>query len=187
MNKLLIKPSTLRTSMIIILILIIGLSVGGFYFTQNWLRTMAINYQNNTPQSANTPNTTQASKQLEADVSSHQAIADKAAGQIVSSNYQSDIKSDLDKYANNTNIKISDVSLTEAPGDKKTQAISDVKSRYLKVTLINPVSYTDLLKFIKAIETNIPKMNLQGINIKSESELTGSVTTDPLIIEVFTR
>jgi hypothetical protein len=175
--------------MIIILTLIIGLSVGGFYFAQNWLRTMVINYnyQNNTSQSATTPNTTQASKQLETDVSSHQVIADKAAGLIASSNYQSDIKSDLDKYAKNTNIRISDISLTEAPGDKKTQAISDVNSRYLKVTLINPMSYTDLLKFIKAIETNIPKMNLQGINIKSESELTGSVTADPLIIKAFIR
>ena len=189
MKKSFLNASNLRIVLSLILTIVIVISVGGFYFAQDWLRTYSTDTQaKNNSQPKTVSNTDNSQQQLKDDIANNKNVADKAASFVLPKNFQSKIKADIDKYASSTNVTITDFGLTNAPsGTNPFSPINGVSAKYLKITLSNPVAYTNLYKFIKAIETNIPKINLKGISIESITDSNGNVNVEPLVIEVFTR
>lgn len=190
MKKSQMKPSILKTMMIVVITIIIVVLVGGFYFAQIWLSDMSISL--NTTSSSNqvtSQTNSQSTSQLQNDVSSQKIASDKAANMVVSQQkYLDQIKNDLNKYASDTSVTISNYKATTAQETSPlVTPISGVQPNFVSVSLKNPVIYTNLIKFMKAIETNVPKMKLSGINITNTTEPGASVNVEPLIIEVYTR
>lgn len=190
MKKSKMKPSILKTMMIVVITMIIVLLVGGFYFAQIWLSDMSISL--NTTSSSNqatTQTNSQSTSQLQNDVASQKNASDKAANMVVSQQkYLDQIKNDLNKYASDTGLTISDYKAATSPETSPlTTPITGIQPNYVSVSLKKPVVYTNLIKFMKAIETNVPKMKLTGINITNTTEPGASVNVEPLIIEVYTR
>jgi len=189
MKKTQLKATSLRTMMLTVLFLIIVILIGGFHFVQSWLNDLAIS--SNASNSSQTTSTTdsQTIKKLESDISNQKVANDKATGMIVSKqNYLSDIQQDLNKYASDTGVTISESKASDIPATTtNAPLINGVQSNYVSVALKNPTSYAGLIKFIKAIETNIPKMKLMSINISRAGDSGNNVNVEPFIIEVYTK
>lgn len=180
MKKPHLKATSLRTVMVIFITLIVVILVGGFYFAQSWFNNRASNSSINSPTSLNQPN----------NGSPSQTVASSKAAEVVASkqDYQTKIQQDLNRYASSTGIKIKDYGPTQPPNTNVAATlINGVQTSFVKVTIENPVSYINLLKFIKAIETNLPKMKLTGINLSQPSDTGDTVNVAPLTLELYTR
>ena len=187
MKKMKFQATSMQKILIISLLLIAVLLIGGFYYAQIWLKDFANNSNSNSQLPTNT-NIPADQSQIQSDLNNQKAAVDKATKIVASKqDYQTKIKQDLDKYALDTNVTITDYAPTQPTATTSAPTINGVQSDYIKVTLKNPVHYTNLIKFIKAIETNIPKMELTGINLTHTQESEDSVTVEPLIIKVYTK
>jgi len=186
MKKFHFKATTLSIAMTIILLVLGGLIIGGFYYAQDWLRGLS---GNSTQSATSVVTDTTIPNQPQNNTTAQDTVSIKSATLVSSkSDYQTKIQQDLNKYASETGVKIKDYGTTSAPQNNTTiQLINGVEANYVKVTLENPVTFTNLIKFIKAIETNIPKMKITGINISRSNNSSDLVKVDPITIEVYTR
>jgi len=190
MKKSKTKATTLRTFLSVFIIIIIGLSVIGFYYTQDWLNKLAVEIGRTVSDSTAGNSNTQAFKNLQDDIAKNQVSAKKANNIITSSqNYQSQVPQDLNKYASSTGVSIVSYNLTQSAtaGVQSSVSINGVQSSFITITLGSPVQFTNLMQFLKAIESNLPKMQLTGINISSVPGSDNTVTIEPLTIEVYTQ
>jgi hypothetical protein len=187
MKKSKFDSTSLRAILIIIFTLMLAGLVGGFYYAQNWFNEMAVSINKTSAELAKNDNI-QAQSNLQNELANLKPIKLKAGGLLSSSsNYQNTVSTDLSRYASNTGIQINDVSPTRLPIGALVSNVIGVQAKYVKVTLENPVPFNNLIKFLKAIETNIPKISLTGITLTHNSGMGGSVSVDPLILEVYTK
>lgn len=202
MKKSGMSATTLRTILSIIVIILIGLSAAGFYFGQNWLRTLAVSVSHTIADSKASGNDVQSLKKLQQDLLARQDIIAKANSIVSSSqNYQNQTIQDLDKYATDTGIVILNYNFTPptatasaAPTSGAATATQTASSALgtgstsVTVTLSSPVSYKKLLKFMTAIESNLPKMQISSINLgRVIGNNSDSVNTEQITVEVYTQ
>ncbi len=183
-----IKATTLSATMTIILLLLGGLIIGGFYYAQGWLSGFATS-KNDSSQSTTVTTNAIIPGQSQNNTTNQDAVSLKSTALVSSkSDYQTKIQQDLNKYASETGVTIKDFGTTTAPqNNTSAPLINGVEANYVKITLESPVTYTNLIKFIKAIETNTPKMKITGINLSRSNNSGDLVKVDPITIEVYTR
>ena len=181
-NKL--TPTSLRTILITVLIIAIGATCYGFYKSQIWLTKYATSVGQTINSSKYGTMSPEGLAALEQVLTNRQASIEKAAAIVVSrANYQSQAISDLNIYAAKTNITITDYSVADTIITNST--IGGITSKYLKISLQNPIKMEDFLQFLSLIETNLPKMQLTGISLSQASE--NMINIDPLTIELYTE
>ena len=179
MSKLGFKATSLRTVMIFLFVISAVSLVGGFYYAQNTLRDIAIKSKSDTPVTGDGISLTDAQK-----------AANEKSLNIITSNqdYQTKIIGDINVYASNNNIAIENSGPSQGPASSNLAPLTNgVQTNYISVTIKNPVNYTNLIKFIKAIETNIPKIQITSLTINRNADSKDSVNIDPLLLEVYTR
>ena len=191
MKKSNLKATSLRTAMGVVVVVIILISIIGFYFAQDWIGKFATQAdQTASGSSIANSNSLQALTNLRNEVVKNQANGDKANSMIASSqNYQNQIIKDINKYAADTGITIAGQNFTQsdANGTNTLVAITGLSPKFVTITLGNPVPLKNLLQFFRAIENNLPKMQIMGINLTPSSTSSDSVTSDPITIGVYTR
>jgi hypothetical protein len=111
--------------------------------------------------------------------------------------YQNQIITDINDYANRAGITVTNMDFTAANTD--TPAVTPttpstapavptgVKSTSVSVTIKNPVVYEKLLRFIKSIEQNLTKMQISRIGFSKDTSSTTGITSEVLTIEVYVR
>ena len=175
------KASSLRSFMVVFLFLAISLSAYGFYLAQGQLNDFAISVGQVVSKSTASSTSSQGISQLQAALSEKQTAIDKTnAFTISSQDYQSQAISDLTKYATNTGVLISDYNVS-------SPTTTDAKLSYITIKFSNPVQTSSLIKFLKLIETNLPKMQVSGITLRDNPSKVGTVNVDPLTIGVYTK
>lgn len=185
-----LKATSLRKAMSSAVFIIISTSAVGFYFGQDWLGKYATQVDQTTSGASASGSSSQALSQLQEEIAKNKSVSAKAVSILASSqNYQSKIIDDLNKYASASSISIAGYNLTQpsTAGEDASAAISGVKSNFVTITLNNPIPMKNLLQFFKAIETNLPKMQITGINLAPSPSSKDNVTIEPLTIEVYTR
>jgi hypothetical protein len=189
MSKANTKAASLRTMMVVLIVIIIGLSAFGFYLAQDQLNTLAISTGQTIAKSTDGSISSQGIANLKEEMVKKQVVISKASNITVpSQDYQSQIIADLTKYATNNGLLITDYNVSNSTiTGLKASTTNGVKSNYITITLGNPVPMIGLIKFLKSIESNLPKMQLTGITLKDNPALSGTVNIDPLTIEVFTK
>lgn len=189
MKKSHIEATALRSIMSFTVFVIIGLSSVGFYYAQGWFNKLANEVSLISAAKPTKSNIDpQSLIKLQQDINDLQTTANKASDIIASSNdYQDEITEDLNKYATDNNISISNYNFAEQTTLNAIATISDIQSNFVTITLSNPIPFTNLMHFLKEIESNSPKMQLTGININRASGSNNTVTVEPLTIEVYTR
>jgi len=184
-----IKATTIRSTMSVIIVLTIGLSVLGFYFAQDMLKTFELevdvviskaNINKNTPSQSNIS--------LE-DINKYQAPYKKALTLTTpAQDYQTIITKDLNQYASISGISITDFSFSKsAIMTNASLQNSGTSTNQVTIKLNNPVNFTGLMQFFKSIESSAPKLQPTGINITSIQNSNNTVTVEPLTIEFYTR
>jgi len=188
-QKIGLQATSLRKAMFSAVFIIIIIACVGFYFGQGWIKQYAAEVDQTTSGSSVKGSSPQALNQLREDITKNQPAGTKASSMIASTqNYQNNTISDLNKYASSTSISIAGYNLTQpaTAGINASATISGLKSNFITITLNNPVPIRSLLQFFKAIESNLPKMQITGINISAAGS-KDNVNVDPLTIEVYTK
>lgn len=181
MKKSNMKASSLRSIMVVFLLLAIGLSAYGFYLTQGQLNDFAISVGQVVSKSTASSTSSQGISQLQTALSERQTTIDKTNAFTVSSqDYQTQAFNDLTKYATDAGVLISDYNVS-------TTTTTDARLSYVTIKFNNPVQTSSLIKFLKLIETNLPKMQVSGITLTDNPSTVGTVNVDPLTIGVYTK
>lgn len=185
------NASKLRITMISVIIVIIGITSTGFYFAQQFLQKFASDVrQSNLRAKADniSPVEVNALKTKISDLGSTITKTENIA--IPSQNYQDQAIRDLNKYATESGLAINgsfNFSRPTSIGLSTQLSSGAIRTEPVVITLANPVEFSSFIKFLKLIETNLPKMQLTGINISRDQNINSAITTDPLTIEVYTK
>lgn len=189
MKKNKFNASTLRSLLLVCVIVLVVVIVGGFLFASNWISNHASDTKTKsyTTVSGNLSNTEII--KLQDDIYSHRSASMKATSLIGSDqSFEKIIRQDLNKYAADTGISITDFGLSQKPSFMTTDAlVTGVESQYVTISLGSPIPFVKFYEFIQAIESNIPKMKLTGISLDSVSGQNGLVSVKPMIIGVYTE
>ena len=133
-------------------------------------------------------------KTLEKALNANRPSVEKAA-QIVSDSkqylYQDQIVSDINAYAAQTGVSVTGYDFGDAfaktsNNAQKLPQIQGVKSISVTISLASPMSYDNYLRFIKAIEKNLTKMQVSGINVTPDEKI-GMISNPSVVLIVFVR
>lgn len=190
MKKSHVRATSTRIFMTIIILLLISISAVGFYFAQNWLIEVAA--KNNVSNITTVPinKSASATKKIQDDITKYQPIADKASNIFISAqDYQNRSLKDIKFYAsiNGLSINSYDFGQTNASEPKTNAPSNGLGNKSVNISLGSPVEFTKLIKFIKQIETNAPKMQITEISISQNASPKGTVKVDLIKIEVYSR
>ena len=209
MSKKPLTATTFRAILSVSIFLIIGAGVALFIVANNQLRTLATDVSKISIDADASGNNLQTLKRLEAELNQQKETIQRTNSIVAESQsyqYQNQIISDLNNYANRAGISITnlDFSATQAaggtaatpsqqpaapttPGASTTTPApsSSMKSTSVSVTIANPVNYQSLLNFVRLIEQNLTKMQISSVGLSSGEN--GGVSSDALTIEVYIR
>lgn len=125
------------------------------------------------------------------------AASIKKADQIVSESklyqYQDQIVSDINAYADKTGVKVigydfgSTTTAVATVPDPTAPKVAGIKTLHATLTLESPMPFDNYLKFVKAIENNLTKMQVSGINLSPDNKITGSISNPSVILLVYVR
>ena len=182
MKKSKMTASKLRGILSFLIVLTLGLSAAGFYYAQGWLSELAVSVSHTIADSTTSGNNVQALNKLQVELSSRQDIIARANNILTSrQTYQTQAVGDLTAYARATGVSISNYTFPASTDSASTPTTT------ITITLGNPVSYVSLLKFMKAIEGSLPKMQILNINIGRIAGDSQSVRVDQLTVAISTR
>lgn len=191
MKKSVMTAKTLRGILIFSILLMIGGSTVGTYFAQKWLLSQAGIISQTVAESNASGNNNQAAAKLQAELAAQQSVITKTSLLAVPrQDYQSKAIQELDQYAADAGISISNYSFSQAAavaatGTTTATLAAASNNPIVTATLTSPVSYGKLLKFMNYIENNLPKMQIASVNLGRATGASGdSVKIDQLSIEV---
>ena len=180
-----IKAVTVKKILSFTMILIIVGSAAGFYFGLQIIRSYALEVSRTVQDSNASGTNIEQLSSLKTALSEREALVAKAATLFATkNNYQSQSLKDVQKYANLAGLTISSTEFDTPP----TVGAPPAASQSVVVTLQNPISYSKLIKFLDAIEGNLPKMQVTGVNLsRPPSSTADTIVTDKITITVATR
>lgn len=184
-----IKATTIHTTMSVAIVMTIGLSVLGFYFAQDMLKTFETEVDSVVSRSTLNKTSSSQTKMSSEDIAKYQAPYKKSLALTTSiQDYQTTITKDLNQYASINGISITDFGFSKtAIMTNATLQNSGISTNQVTIKLSNPVNFTGLMQFLKSIESSAPKLQPTGINITSVPSSDNTVTVEPLTIEFYTR
>lgn len=198
-----LTPVKLRLVLISALLLLIALGIAAFILGNRMLAGVAQSSQEAVAKAeasnSSLQNLIETERRLK-ELSSTVDRADKLVSESKRYLYQDQIIKDINAYANEAGLKITNITFTDA----KTTAVSGaaapavggggaapggVKSTTATVTLDTPIKYKSMLTFIHLIEQSLFRMQVSQIGISKGNESDGpdSVVSDILTIEVYVR
>ncbi len=218
MNPRTMTPSILRIVLSVVMLLLVGAAVGVVMIGYNQLKTFAVAAQNTASQAqaseSSVNNLVQTKKILEQDASTVQR-AELLVAESKSYMYQDQIINDINKYAGEAGLSVTNITFTEAKtssvaasstssaassntstaaGSAGTTSATGgtpvgVKSMTATVTIKNPTDYDAMLTFIHLVEQSLFRMQISQISLSRSSDIQNpnKVSSDVLTIEVYVR
>ena len=182
-----VKANSLKIIMIILIFIIVGSAGFSFYYTLNNIRSLVID-TNTVLDKANASRQITSGVKTSADTTTENLIKITNSMLYQKDNIIDETTKDLQKYATESGITLNSVSPATAQGQNNLPTLfSKIKSTRISLSIGSPISFAKLIKFIKAIETNKPKMQITNLNLSNVHANAGDVTVEPINIEVYTR
>jgi hypothetical protein len=181
MKKNVIGAIGARSLMIVVIILLIIGGGVGFYFAQTALADYSKAVTQTVADAASTGKDVQALKKLELDLGDLKDVIKKTNSvTATTAEYQNKVILDINTYAQIAHLGVTNFNFGVTPA-------TGASSSSVTITLKSPILYTDLLKFLRLIETNLPKMQISGVNLSRVDGDTRSVNTETITLEAFTK
>ena len=156
-----------------------------FFFAKNWLTDYAKTIEVVSINTSSSINATSVNV-LEDELESQSIVIDQASAITMSeSDFLSKVSTDINFYASKYSISIA--SINEDTETKSSNVTTDVSTKYVTVTFNNPLIYGNFYKFLKSIENNTPKMQINSIDISRSIGSDGYISVNPLTIEVYIK
>jgi hypothetical protein len=197
MNRNGLTAAKLRAILITIMVMIIAISVGGFFFVQTRLSDYSDEVSYKVADAEASQDSVHLLQELQGELEKQKDVANKVASIVApdqSHSYQDQIIQDLTVYASKTGVTISEFSFTQSGASSSTSqtptgsSTANPNSISVTITLATPVVYENLIKFIDAIENNLARIQLTGIDLRqADSGNSNNISVDALTIEVYTR
>ena len=198
-----LTPVKLRLILFGVLLLLVAVGVTAFIFGHRLIQGYALADQTSAAQAEASSSSLQdliATKQKLNDLSHTIERADQLVSQSKLYLYQDQIITDINKYASEAGLKITNISFTApttaavsgaAPTTTKPSGATPagVKSMTATVTLETPIKYNSMLTFIHLIEQSLFRMQVSQVGLSQGDSGDGadSITSDILTIEVYVR
>lgn len=180
MKKSKIKATTIRIFLVIVIFIIMISGIGGFYYAQNWLDNFTVEINNNSKKTTIKEPTTKDIERLQKQITDNQEVIENLNSIFYTKqDYKNQAFQDINRYAAIYNIGIDTYS--------STQDVNNPNIGTVTLTVKNPIQFDNFINFLKAIETNKPKMQLTSINISLADINSGNITVGPLNIKVYLK
>lgn len=183
-NKKQFNALAMRNILIALVVIVFAGLVGGFYYFYEQLKDQSSEVSATLTRLADTgamPQATTDHSQLQAELDRNRGVIEKLNRlSIPSSNLQSQTIQDINRYSKASGIAVENY--TFGP----TADNSNLQPNDVTVILKNPINYENLIRFMRLIETNLPKMQIQGVSITSGGD-GQDVTVRQLVIGVTAR
>jgi len=189
----------LKVILIVTIGLMIVLGIATFLFFQHKLSDYATEVNNDNVAAAASNQDVTMLQHLQTEMASNQVAVNRAASIVADSKYyqyQNQIIDDLNTYANAAGFSISGFSFADNTASTATTATSGttatpatpagLKSVTATITLPGSLSYQSVMNFLKSIEENLTKMDLNGVTMQMDTT-TNTLTVNPISIKVYTR
>lgn len=179
------KATGLRSALTVFLVLLILVIGGGFYLGLQQVRSYAVEVSHTIADSEASANIVTQFQQLKQALTESETLVDKA-NRLFSTDatYQSQALKDVQKYASDIGLTISNTNFEVA----QDAAVGGVgKGHSFEITVQSPVAFSKLLRFLDAIEGNLPKMQIAGITVSRIVTGGTDVTVEGVTIEISTR
>lgn len=199
-----------RILLAVLLIAALVLPIAGFGFARTYVDTYATTVGELSQKADASDHSLQTLQQLSSALESRKDVLKRTESIVAASQsyqYQDQIIEDLSSYAAQTGISISQFTFNAAGTGAATTAPTTpppaggapttpgapavgggIKSTSVTITLKTPVSYTNLLRFVRAIENNLTKMQLSNLSLsRAETGGAGAVSTQTLTVEVYVK
>ncbi|HEX6258116.1 MAG TPA: hypothetical protein VFZ48_01395 [Candidatus Saccharimonadales bacterium] len=186
----------LQRLLVISLIFLIGLSSFGFYMLGDLLRTTALASNHAKIDATLGRNDVEQLERLEAYLNDNEQTVRRASGIVADTKeyqYQNQIVADINTYAGRAGVTVLGFNFSATTStDPKTQNTQGTNTGGIKtlpaiLTLKNPVAYRNFLRFIKAIEQNLTKMQIKGITMSPETSNSANITNPTIELEIYVR
>jgi hypothetical protein len=182
------------------IVLLLGLCVGGFWFFRSQLVSYAEQVQADNAAAKSSNDDIARLQKMKKDLEDNQVAVTRAKNIVADSQqyqYQDQIINDIQAYAKSSKISITGFvfnSETAKPtaGTSTPTAVQPatpvgLKSISVSITVKTPVNYQSVLRFIHSLELNLTKMQLTGVSLTKVADNTTDVNINPLTVEVYTR
>jgi len=174
-----------------LIVILIGVTI---YYASSFLRAETIKTVHTKIDAEFSASDLERLKMLQKVLRDDQNSVEKAE-QIVSASkqyqYQDQIINDINSYAAKTGVKVTAydfAAATRAPlNGTKQPAVSGIKTITVNLTLQSPMPFDDYFRFIKAIEQNLTKMQVSGINLTPDAKDINSVANPGIALTVYVR
>jgi hypothetical protein len=192
-------PILLRKLLIAALVGTIAAAGAGFYFASDFLSKTALETEHVKADAELLTSDLEKLSRLQTEMKDKADIVARAE-QIVSDSasfqHQDQVVEDVTAYAKVAGVKISGFSFagsgassssgggTTAPG---AVSIPGVKSIEATVTLQTPIKYTNFLKFLEAIEQNLTKMQVTGVNMTPAADDPNAINNPSVGLSIYVR
>lgn len=181
MKKSSLKATTLRNVLAGILVLTILGAAAGFYYGLEQIRSYAVEVSHTVADANSGDKNIENLRRLKQALAESKSLVAKANKVFATKdNYQSQAVTDVQRYAQLAGVSVANTKFSDDKNSGGDQTMT--------IRLDSPVSYAKLLRFLNAIEGNVPKMQLIGISLSRPTQSSGDqVNIDEIFITVATR
>lgn len=185
------NATMMRNVLAFLLVIVILGSATGFYFGLQIIKAYAIVVTHTAADSSASDKNIEQLGQLKKQLVAGQALVTKADALFSTPDtYQTQALKDISKYAAQTGVTISSIDSAKPPvtGGATAPPTASPTGYSEIITVQSPVSYAKFLRFIDAIEGNLPKMQITGITVGRPKQISGDlIMTDKITITVSVR
>lgn len=178
------QATSVKKFLIVVIVLLLSATAGAFYLGLQVIKGHATEVNHTVADSNASSEKVETLRNLKQYLSDSQSLVEKA-NQLFSTeaDYQSVALSDLQRYAAATGVTIANTNFDNNDADGASAGGHSVT-----IGLASPVSYNSLIRFLDAIEGNLPKMQVSGIDIsRPSSGNAGQVEVQDITIMISTR
>jgi hypothetical protein len=187
MNEGSLKANNIKIIMIIIIVIMIAGSGFSFFYTLGKIKGLVID-TNTALKKASTSNITSGGTANTSDKEMKNLIDITNDMLYNQPTTLTDLTNDLTKYANESGVTLKTIDPTANTLNPKLPTLFEkIKSQKFIIAIGSPTSFNGLMKFIKAIETNNPKIQISRLNLSNIRANAGDVAVEPIVIEVYNR
>jgi hypothetical protein len=197
--------TSLRLTLSISLFAIMTVTGVLFYFADGQLKKVATDVSHTVIDASASQDTVQTLQKIERELADDKDIIAQANSIVADSQsyqYQDQIVGDLNRYAGTSGIKITNIDFsastsagaaptgktqTTTPGTTTPTTPSGVKTTSVAVTMENPIGYGNFLQFLRSIEDNLTKMQVQKVSLSKGTGGNDDISSDVLTIQVYVR
>lgn len=182
MKKSNLQATTVRNILLGILLLTIAAAGAGFYYGLEQVRAYAVEVSHTTADANAGDKNIENLRKLKQTLTDSESLVAKANKVFATKdNYQSQAVTDVQRYAKFAGVAIAQTKFS----DDKNSLATDLP---MTIRLESPTEYSKLLKFLNAVEGNVPKMQITGISLSRPTPAQGDrVDVDEITITISTR